>query len=365
VGHDIRAGELPEAEFDEWVRLVSESPEGSVYSLPRYLEILCGAAGGRFSVLGARHGDELVGGVALYACDSRHGPYVLPRRLLYYNGLVLRRYATKYPSEQTARHLKAVTAIEQELSRRGYSALTLNCRGSMVDARPFLAAGWSVTPQYTYVVPIGDRELLWSRMEQNLRRLIRRCERDGMTVGEGEDFGDFFRLHAATMDRKEQGRYLPEAQFRRYFESLRAEGLCRLFHARTPDGRVVASQLVLLGPSPVSHSVAAAADPDLVRTGVSALLRWKVFEALAALGYSWNDLTDASLNPVTHFKSQLGGDLQLFLALDAPRSWRYRLGHGAATLARGSLAAAAVKVRRVVTGLRGAAPKPGDASRVV
>jgi len=357
VGTDIRVRELGEAEFDEWARFVAGSPEGSIYSLPKYLEILCRAAGGRFSVLGVCHGDELVGGVALYECDSRYGPYVLPRRLLYYNGLVLRRYQTKYPSEQTARHLKTMSAIEQALSRRGYSALALHCRGSMVDARPFIAAGWSVTPQYTYIVPVGDRELLWSRIEQNLRRLIKRCERDGMTVGEGEDFDDFFRLHAATMDRKEQGLYLPQGEFRRYFESLRAAGLCRLFHARLPDGRPVASQLVLLGPPPVSHSVAAAADPELIRTGVSALLRWKVFEAVAAMGYSWNDLTDASLNPVTHFKSQLGGDLQLFLALEAPRSWRYRLGHGAATLARGSLAAVAEAVRRAVARPQGAAPR--------
>jgi hypothetical protein len=44
------------------------------------------------------------------------------------------------------------------------------------------------------------------------------------------------------------------------------------------------------------------------------------------------DLTDAALNPVTHFKSQLGGDLEMTLLLDAPRSLAYRIGSGAKAL---------------------------------
>jgi hypothetical protein len=36
-------------------------------------------------VLGAWHGDELAGGVALYESDSRHGRDVTLRPLLYYN----------------------------------------------------------------------------------------------------------------------------------------------------------------------------------------------------------------------------------------------------------------------------------------
>lgn len=330
----ITVQELRENEFDEWRTLVSSSPDGSVYSLPEYLDVLCRTAGGRFSLLGVRCGDELAGGIALYECTSRYGPYASPRRLLYYNGIVLRRYETKYPSEQTGRHLRTLGALVDALATRGYAWVTLNCRGSLTDVRPFLAAGWSATPQYTYVVPIGNLELLWSRIEQNLRRLIKRCERDGMIVIEDDDFDSFYRLHSATMDRKQQANYLAEDAFRRYFGELRRAKLCSLYHATLPNGRRIASQLVLLGPRPVSHSVAAASDEAYSRTGVNALLRWRVFTELSAMGFLANDLTDASLNAVTHFKSQLGGDLQLFLGLEGPRSWRYRLGHGGVALCR-------------------------------
>jgi hypothetical protein len=322
----VRVGLLRDVELDDWSRLVSSSPQGSVYALPRYLDALCHAAGGRYIVLGARQGEELIGGLALYECDSLYGRLVAPRLLLYYNGPVLRPYATRYPSEQTARSLKTLAALEQAARARLYGRLTLACSPGFTDARPFLAAGWSAAPRYTYVVDIADPARQWARVEQNLRRLIQRCERDGLSCVIDGDFDAFLALHERTVARKSLELYLPAARFAQYFDALRRQGLCQLFHARQPDGRAVASQLVLLGPGGLCHVVAAAADEAFLRSGASAFLRWKSLEALSAAGYTAADLTDASINPVTHFKSQLGGDLRMLLVLDAPRSLPYRIG---------------------------------------
>jgi len=344
---DITVRTLRDTEFDEWSHLVSKSPDGSIYSLPQYLEVLCRTAGGRFSVLGVRYGGELAGGVALYERDSRYGTHVSPRVLLSYNGIVLRRYDTRYPSQQTARHIKIMSRIADGLSHRGFGQVTLNCRSSITDLRPFLSAGWSASPFYTYIVPVADLELLWTRIEQNLRRLIKRCEKDGMTVSDDDDFEAFYRMHAKTMERKGQAPYLPEPAFRQYFDTLRAANFCRLFHARLPDGRPIATQLILLGPNPVTHTVAAAADPEFLQTGGTAFLRWNAFKAISEMGFSGNDLTGAGLNPVTHFKSQLGGDLHLFLVANSPRTLRYRLGSRAEVFYRKSRSTLENSARRI------------------
>jgi hypothetical protein len=118
---------------------------------------------------------------------------------------------------------------------------------------------------------------------------------------------------------------LPGPAFRIYFKALRQAELCRLFHARLPDGRPIATQLVLLGPGSITHTVTAASDPEYLQTGVNAFLRWKSFLAVSEMGYSGNDLTGAGLTPVTHFKSQLGGDLHMFLVLNSPRTMGNRL----------------------------------------
>ena len=346
---EIRVEQLSELEFDRWNQLVAGAPAGSIYSRPEYLDALCVAAGGRFRILAARQGDLLLGGVALYERPSRHGVYVSPRLLLYYNGPVLRQHESKYPSEQTARTLKTLTALEHEIRAQAYGSVVLKPRSPLADLRPFLAQGWSASPGYTYVVSIADLEQTRARIEQNLRRLIDRCGRGEFSVTEDDDFDSFFRLHSLTMDRVEFRVYLPAAEFRGYYETLARQGLARLFHARLPDGTAVATQLVLLGHA-VTHTVCAGADPAHMKSGVTAYLRWKAFERLSALGHTGNDLTDASLNAVTHFKSQLGGSLEPLLELRSPETARYRLGVQVAALSSRTRAVVGGLARRALRG---------------
>ena len=320
----VSAHVLNASEYAEWNELVAASDEGSVYSTPEYLDVLCAAAGGSFRILGARRGSELLGGIALYERRSRPGTFVSPRLLLYYNGILVRPAQTKYPSQRTARYNEVLEALHEGLSGLALGRIALRCRSPLFDVRALLARGWTARPQYTYVVPLTDLGALRGRMEQNLRRLVDRCTAQGLTVTEDDDFDSFFRLHAQIHDRKGAKLYLPEGAFRTYFAKIRALGLGRLFHARLPDGTSVSAQLTLSGSHPVSHTVAAGSDAAHLKLGAAAFLRWKVFERLATLGSTALDLTDAALNPVTHFKAQLGGDLQMCLFLEAPESVAFR-----------------------------------------
>lgn len=342
--------ELTPSDFDRWDRLVEEAPEGSVYNTTLYLEALCEAAGGTFRILAATKGDELQGGVALYEQSSRWGTVVSPRILLYYNGFVIRPYASQYPSLRTRRRLDICRALEPALRQRGYARLCLKSCSPFHDVRVFQQRGWRVVPTYTYVVPLTDITAQWKRMEQNLRRLVSRCERQGLVFTDDDDFESFFRMHLDVHHRKAAPLYLPKPQFERYVQRLLANGLGRLYQARLPDGRSVAAQIVLLGQHPVSHTLCAASDGEFRSTGASAFLRWKTFEHLAELGYAANDLTDAALNSVTRFKGQLGADLQLCMQIARPNRLRIRLGDSLNGLKR--LAAAAV--RKSARTLRGA-----------
>lgn len=320
----VTARILAESEFAAWNAVVCRSAEGSIYSTPEYLDVLCRATGGSFRILAATRGDEILGGVALYERRSPAGVFVGPRLLLYYNGIVLRRFETRYPSQVTSRSNEILEALAEGLARLGLGRVELRCRSPLTDVRVLLAKGWSARPQYTYVVPLTDLEALRGRMEHNLRRLVDRCAAQGLTVTEDDDFESFFRLHAQVHERKGAKLYLPREDFRRYFETLRTAGLARLYHARLPGGASVSTQLVLAGGHPVFHTVAAGSDAAHLKLGATAFLRWSVFERLAALGAAANDLTDAALNPVTHFKSQLGGNLEMCLLVEAPESAAFR-----------------------------------------
>jgi hypothetical protein len=334
VAAELNVRVLGEEDYPRWTALVAASPAGSVYSLPGYMEALCRATGARFRVMVAERDGRIVGGIALYERASRAGPYVHPRLLLYYNGIVLVPHDSKYPSQQTSWNLQTLAALERALAAERYSRLRFKNRAAISDIRVFAAKRWLVLPTYSYVVDLVDIEGAWARVDKNQRRLIGRCREQGLSIEVSADFDAFYRLHEETHVRKGASLYLPYDAFRAFFEELRSKHLCRLYHARMPDGRVAATQLVLTGDHPVTHTVSAASGAEFLNLGASAFLRWSVFEHLAKDGYKGNDLTDAALNPVTHFKSQLGGDLQVNFELARPDHVLWRLGDAAASASR-------------------------------
>lgn len=325
---------LARSEYPHWADLVAGSPDGSGYSLPQYLDALCDAAGGGYRVLVAERDGHIVGGIALYERPITFGSCVSPRLLLYYNGIVLMPHDTKYPSQRTFWHLQTLAALECALSHLHHARLRFKSRATLNDGRVFQSRGWSVETLYTYVVDISDLDAAWSRIDKNLRRLVGRCREQGVTTTVDSDFDAFYRLHLQTHVRKGAALYLPRDAFRTFIADLHAKGLCRLYHARLPDGRAIATQLVQVCRHPVTHTIAAGADAEFLNLGASAFLRWRVFEDLAALGYKANDLTDAELNPVTHFKSQLGGDLMMCLEISRPDHLFLRFGEQAASIPR-------------------------------
>jgi hypothetical protein len=325
VKAEIETRFLDPEEYSAWNDFVASSPDGSPFANTTYLDSFCAAAGGSYRVLVAEQGDSLLGGVALQERASRWGTVVEPRLMLQYNGFVLRAPQSSYPSIVTSQNVKILRALCEVIREQNYARCLLKSR-TLTDGRVFDQLGWRNWSTYTYLVPLNDLEAQWGLVEKNLRRLVGRGEREGLVVTDDDDFDRFFDLHLDTHRRKGAPLYLPEAAFRRYFEELSRAGKCRLFHARQPDGTSIAAQLVLIADHEVTHTVSAAADPEKQKLGANPFLRWRVFETLAAEGYSANDLTDATLNPVTHFKSQLGGILTPSLAVEVPGTATARFG---------------------------------------
>ena len=325
---------LDKTDFESWNRFVAACPIGSVYSDTRYLEVLSQAVNCRFRVIALERDGQFVAGIALFEQPTRWGMTLGPRVLLQYNGFVESKSASSYPSQQTADAIHIGDSMASVIEQQGYGRAIIKLRWPFQDVRPFTERGWSAEPTYTYVVPLGDLDSQWKLVDRNLKRLIRRCRNEGMTVTEDGDFESFYRMHRQTHDRKGSPIYLAEDKFLSYFQQLHAQGIARLYHARLPDGTSVAAQLVLAGDHPVSDTVSACADDSHLSSGASAFLRWSVFERLADDGFLYNDLTNASLDSVSRFKSQFGGELRVCFALTYPSSLRFRIGSRIGKLAR-------------------------------
>ena len=187
-------------------------PRARSTARPEYLDALCEAAGGSFRILAVRRrATSFSEESPSTSGSSRSGAYVSPRLLLYYNGIVLRPYETRYPSQRTSRQNEILESLLDGLAGLNYGRVSLRCRSPLTDVRVLLARGWTARPQYSYVVPLTDMDALWGRMEQNLRRLVDRCAAQGLSVTEDDDFESFFRLHSQIHERKGASLYLPKA----------------------------------------------------------------------------------------------------------------------------------------------------------
>lgn len=308
--NDLSVRRLSESDYKHWESFVAGCPSGSIFALPSYLDILCQATRGHFEIAGVFDGGELVGGTALYFERNRLGLAATRRALLSYHGPVIRDYATGNPATRGARQAAILLALRHYLAAVPCDEMFLSVRHPIRDVRPFIAAGWLVRPDYTFLVDLTNLAETWHHIDQNQRRLIHRAEERGLVCSEDDDYDSFFRLHLAVHQRKKSPLYLPEAAYKQFLTRLQEQNLCRLYHARLPNGQAVAGQLVLTGPHSVSHTVCAGSAAEYLATGATPFLRWKAFECLAGLGYRANDLTGAPYpHSVSHFKSELGGEL--------------------------------------------------------
>lgn len=335
----LDAGVVAERDYDSWDRFVSaQSRTGSIFSTARYLDILCRAAGGSFSIAAVRDGNDFVGGVGLYCRHVGGRAVIAPRMLLSYNGWVLRDDLLSLQGS-SSRRLDCLAALCAMLTRQPVEAIDLRCRDGDQDFRPFLDNRWRAAPSYTIEVPIADTGHLWERFDRNARRLVRRADQAGCTVAPDNDFDAFYRSHEEIHRRKGSQLYLPREAFRCFFEDLVRARLGAVFTARVASGEPAAAQLVLLGAHPCCHTVCAGSFPQYLSTGASYLLRWRAFVELGGRGYATNDLTNASLGPVTRFKEQLGGTLKMDMSLRWRRSGLDRL------MMRGAAWARALRLR--------------------
>jgi hypothetical protein len=325
MSNQISIRYLEPSEYERWDHFVDTTRLGTIYSQSFFLSALCQAFGTNFRILAAFKNDELVGGIGLHYRPSKYGNMVHIRPLLYYNGLVISDFESKYPSITSTRQTEVVRAILDELGGGQFASTEISSTYSFNDFRPFVDRGWTIWPRYTYIVPIADLEKQWEHAEQNIRRLISRCERDGMKLELSDDMDAFYSMNKETYERKGVKPYASRDTFTQLYCSLKERNACQIYFAVTPDGQRAAGEIVLFTQHPVTHTWMAGSNSNFLQSGASAFLRWKAFEDLSRRGYKYNDLTDAMIGKVAKFKSQFGGSLESSFVMYREFSSRLRL----------------------------------------
>lgn len=254
-----------------------------------------------------------------------------------FNGPMIRPTHAHYRARRdkfTSQHLVALMQALIEQARWAHVRIP----AGQFDPRALIAAGFRLTPSFTYEVPIATSTHLREQLLPDRRRQVRQAERSGVSVREvtlesestARRWGPIIHAQHATQS---QRRGLEPDTDADGFTTLLMHGIdqpwLRLFVAQTQTGIPCAFQVTTVQ-IPVAANLLTGCDLK-APSGTNALLRTAVFSQLAEEGVCRFDLNGARPGDGGRFKASLGGrlverwDIAPPIATDPPQRFPHRL----------------------------------------
>ena len=273
----MRALWLPDDQLSRWDAFVTAHSEGTIYHRSDWKRILEGAyhhLRGYVLVLVDPDTDSILAGVPVYHATSR----------LLGDRLVCAPYSTWCsPLVSHSDHLRVLLGEIRDLaSRSGATRAQVRCRGQEGDPLP----DWTVERKWKHhVIQLNrDRDAVWDGLARTaVRQMVRKAQRDGISVAAGHDEGAMRLFYAALVEtRRRLG--LPMLPYR-YFASLQqtlSQDIRTILVARRA-GRVLGAALTLTEHG-ICHLELTGEYSASRRSGAMQLLVWEAIERAYAAG---------------------------------------------------------------------------------
>lgn len=190
---------LTEGEYPLWDKFVEESPQGTIFSTTRWMQL----HDAPFTVHGYFKRDNLLGGIASFNEPMPATPF---------QGVLVEATPDAKYTTIMSRHNEVAAALTHFLPNEFWNHYTYP------DMRPFLWRGWKVGIRYTYVVNLRNMNELWSNLEKNTRYEI--TSRQGLEMAGNPHLDIFDDLYSQTFTRKGLSRPLNSEFFRKLASAI-------------------------------------------------------------------------------------------------------------------------------------------------
>lgn len=300
---------LNSEEYALWDDFIDQSEQGSIYSKSYWLQAISDITNQKFRILCILDNGYILGGIGFCVKKNILGEVINRPILTPYNGVIIKKSLTKYPSKITSDFFELVNPILNKIKNDKYAKVTLYNRTSINDIRIFVWNGWEAKIRYTYEIPIFDLSRLIPSLAHNIRKQIRKCEESAIQVSSYDDINTFYKLFKSSFDRQNISTPINKDDFIKLYTKLRAFSCCKMYFAHLNSGKPISARIELFTEDKMAHDWVAGADPDYLKTGATSYLLWKVIEDLSNKGYKYLDLNGANIKTIARFKSEFGGDL--------------------------------------------------------
>lgn len=272
-----------------------------------------------FFLVGIFEGERLIGGSVVVTTHAKRGNFLYVP------------YGPILPEQQKQESLKLFTDYLKEYAKKNdYSFIRVSPFLEETDEHKKLfkdcnyhPAPMHVLAETTWILDIRpDEETLLKNMNKNHRNLIRRCEREGVTIKMTTleaDLSDLNKLLDITAERHKFIRF-SEKYIAEEYKSFLPHNVA-LFEARLPDGTLDAAAIIMFYGKMACyrHSASLATNSKLP---TSYLLQWSVVKEAKKRGMEWYNfwgIAPENASPqhpfygITHFKKGFGGSVKNIL----------------------------------------------------
>ncbi len=293
---------LAKEEFRDWDKLVSESQQGTLFHKSFWLE----ASNLPFVILGCfDSNDQILGGIPLPYQKKFGFTIVRHPSLTPYLGVVFRKNDSKYV-KCISREKEIACCLAEKVREMAHFAY-IGFSFDFVDIQPFIWQRYASRVRYTYVLELDNLEDAWQRMDAKRRNDITRAEKDGICVGDGDDFDCILALVDKTFARQGKKKKASRAVALRYNEVLSRKGRCKAFVARDKEGIAIAT-VYIAWDEKRSYYLLGGYDSENRHHGASAIAMWEAIRfTKEELGLNEFDFEGSMVPAIERFFRKFGG----------------------------------------------------------
>lgn len=260
-------------------------------------------AGDAWDVCLVENGEGILASMP-YVTKKRYGFTLLSHPPLTQNlGPWLKISQAKY-SKKLAQHKDWMHALIDQLPK--YDHFNQNWHYSQTNWLPFYWRGFEQSTRYTYVInDLSDLDHIWSGLNENIRREIRKAKKRGGVVVTSEfPIDDFINLNEMTFAR--QGLSMPysKAFVKLLIEQAQKQNCCRWFIAQDAEGRNHAGVLIVWDEES-AYYLMGGGNPDLRNSGATSLCMWEAIK-FASIVTKRFDFEGSMIEPIERFFRNFG-----------------------------------------------------------
>lgn len=221
---------VPE-EYPLWDALVTDSPQGSIFTYSEYLRLLAGATNNLLQLVGCFKGDTLIGGCPLLV-RKRHllGTHAVSSGPdTPFCGCIFQKTDPMKVRRSEMEYTACINSLCDYVENQRYSLISVTNSPNLQDIRPFLRRGWRGAVAYSYYIDL--QHLQFDGFSSSVRKSIQSAQKKGLSYEISTDI----KTHCDILtDVFQQHHALPP------FNEIAIRRFLDLFHStRTGDMRVV------------------------------------------------------------------------------------------------------------------------------